>query len=213
MLEGQTDIAPLPRCVGRRDIERAYGLKPAVFSRLVANGVQLRPFSQSVMEACLEAGVQYVDLGGLFHTTQKQLKLHNRFAEKGITAVLGMGSAPGIPNIQSRYAADRLDTIEYVRIYAGIKPPAPDDMRFTYAVPTILDEMTLEPMVYRDGKFVAEKPQTGFEDYWFTQPIGLLPMHYSLHSEVATIPITFKEKGVKECFFKISNFPFLFIYV
>ncbi len=157
-----------------------------------------------IMEACLEAGVPYTDMGGLFHTTLKQLKLSDRFAEKGISAVLGMGSAPGIPNIQSRYAADRLDTIEYIRIYDGIKPPAPDDMRFTYAVPTILDEMSLAPMVYRDGKFVEEKPLTGFEDYWFSEPLGLLPMHYSLHSEVATIPITFQDKGVKECFFKIN---------
>jgi saccharopine dehydrogenase-like NADP-dependent oxidoreductase len=29
-------------------------------------------------------------------------------------------------------------------------------------------------------------------------------MHLSLHSEVATLPITFKDKGVKECFFKIN---------
>ncbi|MFN2216899.1 MAG: saccharopine dehydrogenase family protein, partial [Anaerolineales bacterium] len=157
-----------------------------------------------IMEACIEAGVGYTDMGGLFHTTRKQLKLHERFAEKGISAVLGMGSAPGIPNIQSRYAADRLDTIEYVRIYDGIKPPAPDDMRFTYAVPTILDEMTESPMVFKDGEFVAEEPLTGFEDYWFSPPMGLLPMHLSLHSEVATIPVTFKDKGIKECFFKIN---------
>ncbi len=157
-----------------------------------------------IMEACLEAGVPYTDMGGLFHTTLKQLELSDRFAERGISAVLGMGSAPGVPNLQARYAADRLDTIEYIRIYDGIKPPAPDDMRFTYAVPTILDEMSLAPMVYRDGEFIAEEPLTGFEDYWFTEPLGLLPMHLSLHSEVATIPISFQEKGVRECFFKIN---------
>lgn len=157
-----------------------------------------------IMEACLEAGVSYTDMGGLFHTTLKQLELSERFEQKGISAVLGMGSAPGIPNIQSRYAADRLDTIEYVRIYDGIKSPAPDDMRFTYAVPTILDEMTLSPMVFKDGKFVAEEPLTGFEDYWFAAPMGLMPMHLSLHSEVATIPISFKDKGIQECFFKIN---------
>ncbi len=157
-----------------------------------------------IMEACIEARVSYTDMGGLFHTTRKQLLLHERFAEAGISALLGMGSAPGIPNIQSRYAADRLDTIEYVRIYDGIKPPPPDDVRFTYAVPTILDELTLEPMVFENGEFVAKKPLTGFEDYWFAAPLGLLPMHYSLHSEVATIPITFKEKGIRECFFKIN---------
>jgi hypothetical protein len=30
------------------------------------------------MEACLEAGVRYTDLGGLFHTMGEQPKLHDR---------------------------------------------------------------------------------------------------------------------------------------
>ncbi len=157
-----------------------------------------------VMDACLEAGVPYTDMGGLFHTTRKQLDLHERFAEAGLSAVLGMGSAPGVPNVQARYAADRLDTIEYIRIYDGIKPPPPDDVRFTYAVPTILDELTESPMVYRDGEFIACEPLSEFEDYWFTPPLGLLPMHLSLHSEVATLPLSFAEKGVREVFFKIN---------
>ena len=157
-----------------------------------------------VMDACLKTGTHYTDMGGLFHTTMKQLKLHEKFLEAGASAVLGMGSAPGIPNIQSRYAADRLDTIESIKIFDGIKPPPPDDVRFTYAVPTILDELTISPMVFEDGEFKAKEPLTGFEDYWFAPPVGLLPMHLSLHSEVATIPITFKDKGVKECFFKIN---------
>ncbi|MCR4406474.1 MAG: saccharopine dehydrogenase NADP-binding domain-containing protein [Anaerolineae bacterium] len=157
-----------------------------------------------VMEACLEAGVHYTDMGGLFHTTRKQLELSDRFAEAGLSAVLGMGSAPGVPNVQARYAADRLDTIEYIRIYDGIKPPPPGDVRFTYAVPTIVDELTLPPMVYRDGEFLACEPLSEFENYWFAPPIGLLPMHLSLHSEVATLPLTFQNKGVRECFFKIN---------
>ena len=157
-----------------------------------------------VMEACLLAGVHYTDMGGLFHTTRKQLELQDRFAEKGISAVLGMGSAPGVPNLQARYAADRLDTIQSVKIYDGIKPPPPDDVRFTYAVPTIVDELTVEPMVFENGEFASKPPLSGFEDYWFEAPLGMLPMHLSLHSEVATIPISFKDKGIQECFFKIN---------
>ena len=157
-----------------------------------------------VMEACLEAGVHYTDMGGLFFTTRKQLELSDRFAEAGLSAVLGMGSAPGVPNLQTRYIADRLDTIESIKIYDGIMPPPTDDPKFTYAVPTIVDELIMEPMVYKDGDFKAMESLSEFEDYWFTQPIGLLPMHLSLHSEVATLPLTFKDKGVKECFFKIN---------
>jgi saccharopine dehydrogenase-like NADP-dependent oxidoreductase len=161
-------------------------------------------FNLQVMEACLAAGTHYTDMGGLFHTTRKQLELNSRFADAGISAVLGMGSAPGVPNVQARYAVDRLDTIETIRIYDGIKPPPPDDVRFTYAVPTIVDELTLSPMVYRDGEFVACEPLSEFEDYWFTPPLGLLPMHLSLHSEVATLPLTFGDRGLQECTFKIN---------
>jgi len=59
-------------------------------------------------------------------------------------------------------------------------------------------------MVFEDGEFVAKPPLSGFEDYWFAEPLGILPMHLSLHSEVATLPITFKDKGLQECFFKIN---------
>jgi saccharopine dehydrogenase-like NADP-dependent oxidoreductase len=157
-----------------------------------------------VMETCLKAGVPYTDMGGLFHITRKQLELHDRFQEEGVSAVLCMGSAPGIPNLQARYAADRLDTIESIRIFDGIKPPAPDDERFSYAVPTIIDELTIEPMVFENGEFVAKPPLSEFEDYLFAEPLGILPMHLSLHSEVATLPVSFKDKGIQECFFKIN---------
>lgn len=182
---------------------------PQAFDKAVAGcdacvNATIRHTNLAVMEACLRAGVHYTDMGGLFFVTRKQLELHERYRQAGLSAVLGMGSAPGIPNIQARYAADRLDTIESIKIYDGIKPPPPDDMRFTYSVPTIVDELTLEPMVFYDGEFQSRPPLTGFEDYWFTAPLGLLPMHLSLHSEVATLPVTFKDKGVKECFFKIN---------
>ena len=157
-----------------------------------------------VMAACLEAQTHYTDMGGLFHGTREQLKLHDQFAAAGVSAVLGMGSAPGAPNILARYAADRLDTIDYIRIYDGVKPPPAESMKFTYAVPTIIDELTLSPMVFRDGEFIACAPLSELEPYPFTPPLGTLPMHLSLHSEVATLPVSFKDKGVQECFFKIN---------
>jgi saccharopine dehydrogenase-like NADP-dependent oxidoreductase len=83
-------------------------------------------------------------------------------------------------------------------------PPLTDDPNFTYAVPTIVEELIVDPMIFRNGEFKAAEPLSEFEDYWFTQPIGLLPIHLSLHSEVATLPVSFKDKGVQECFFKIN---------
>ena len=61
------------------------------------------------MEAALAAGCHYADLGGLFHVTLQQLELHERFERAGLSAVLGIGSAPGITNVLARLGADRLD--------------------------------------------------------------------------------------------------------
>jgi hypothetical protein len=59
-------------------------------------------------------------------------------------------------------------------------------------------------MVFRDGEFIACEPLSEFEDYPFAGSLGILPMHLSLHSEVATLPVSFADKGVRECFFKIN---------
>jgi len=194
-----------PKIIIRKvDVEDENSLLNALADVDVCLNATVYYTNLAVMEACLQAGVHYTDMGGLFFGTREQLKLHERYESKGISAVLCMGSAPGIPNIQARYAADRLDSIESIKIYDGIKPPPPDDLRFSYAVPTIVDEITVQPMVFENGEFVAKEPLSGFEDYWFAHPLGLLPMHLSLHSEVATLPISFKNKGVKDCFFKIN---------
>jgi lysine 6-dehydrogenase len=74
----------------------------------------------AVMKDCLKAGVHYTDMGGLFCTTRNQIEFHDRFKAAGISAVLCVGSAPGVPNIQTRYAADRLDTIESIKIFDGV---------------------------------------------------------------------------------------------
>jgi saccharopine dehydrogenase-like NADP-dependent oxidoreductase len=199
------DYLASPKIALRRaDIGDPAGLVAALAGSDACLNATVYYTNLAVMEACLAAGVHYTDLGGLFHTTRKQLELSGRFEAAGLSAVLGMGSAPGIPNVQARYAADRLDAIDSIRIYDGIKPPAAGDARFTYAIPTILDELTLAPMVFRAGEFRACEPLTEFEDYLFTPPVGLLPMHLSLHSEVATLPLTFADKGVRECFFKIN---------
>ena len=120
-------------------------------------------FNLDVMEAALAAGCHYLDLGGLFHNTRKQLELNDRFKEKGLLAVLGMGAAPGMTNVMAAYAASDLDLVESIDMYvAGV-----DFLRHEhpclppYALETILDEYALEPMVFEGGKFQAKPPMSG----------------------------------------------------
>src|SRR5262245_58371080 len=158
------------------------------------------------MRACLEAKTHYVDLGGLFHTTRKQLELHDAFKKAGLLAVLGLGSCPGIANVQARVVADSLETVESIRIYNGATPDLGDSLSWGYSIQTIFDEITQPPWVYRNGAFQEAPPLGEEEMYRFLDPIGVAKVHLSLHSEVATLPVTYGPKGIKDCFFKISFF-------
>lgn len=163
-------------------------------------------FNLEVMQACLEAGVPYLDLGGLFHTTRKQLKLHSDFKRAGLTAVLGLGSCPGVANVQAGWLGGMLDRVERVSIFNGSTPEEAGTLAAPYALETILDEISKPAMVFRDGEF-QERPALGEEQlYDFPEPIGRAKVHLSLHSEVATIPLSLADKGIRQCTFKITFF-------
>ena len=163
-------------------------------------------FNLDVMRACLRAGVPYLDLGGLFHTTRKQLELDEEFRAARLTAVLGLGSCPGIANVHAGYLGSLLDTVEHIRIYNGATPDVGDSLAPAYTLQTIFDEMIEPAMIFRDGEFQAVEPISEEEHYPFRKPIGYAVTHLSLHSEVATIPLSLKDKGIQECFFKITSF-------
>jgi saccharopine dehydrogenase-like NADP-dependent oxidoreductase len=166
-------------------------------------------FNLDAMEAAARARCHYLDLGGLFHTTRMQLVRDREFRRHGLLAVLGMGSAPGIVNVLARAAADRLRKVRAIRIYNGgvdhTRYEAP--LAFGFAAATVLEELTQPPMVFTRGRFKAEKPLSGGEDVRFE--VGLQRVHLSLHSEVATLPLSYADKGLRECFFKIAYDPVL----
>ena len=163
-------------------------------------------FNIEVMEAALVAGCHYVDLGGLFHTTRKQLELHERFLEKNLLAVLGMGAAPGMTNIMAAAGANELDTVESIDVSVGcidfVKTAHP--LLPPYALDTLLDEYTLEPMVFRNGKFESVKPMSGEIELDLPAPVGKCSAIFTLHSEVATLPLTYKSKGVQNVTFRLG---------
>ncbi len=160
----------------------------------------------AVMLAALQARVHYLDLGGLFYTTRKQLKLDKKFKKIGKLAILGIGSAPGIANVMARYLADQLDRVDFAGVYNGSRDfqTYPDALSFGFSIATILDELTIAPMAFTKGRFAQQDNFSGAEEMTFPKPIGKLVMRHSIHSEVATLPMSFKAKGIREASFKIN---------
>lgn len=165
----------------------------------------------AVMEAALRAGAHYLDLGGLYHETRRQLKLHTKFRKAGLLAILGIGGSPGITNVMTRYAAERLDRIKEIQIrVASVLPgEAGNPLSLPYSLATILEELTKPPVLYTKGRFANVEPLSGQERIVFPEPLGAVEAIYTLHSELATLPVSFREKGIREVSFKVA-FPALF---
>ena len=162
-------------------------------------------FNLKVMEASLKAKVHYTDLGGLYHTTLKQLKMHEKFVKEEVTAVLGGGSSPGTTNILAAYGANMMDCVEEIKIRLGVKTLEKNEFQFPYSARTILDECTMQPAAFKNGQTVFVEPFSEPEKLVFPEPVGEVEdAYHCLHSEIATLPLTYKEKGIRNASFKQS---------
>ncbi|MGZ3600403.1 MAG: saccharopine dehydrogenase family protein [Ktedonobacterales bacterium] len=170
------------------------------------------PYNLHVMRAALVAHVSYADLGGLFHMTRRQYELDAAFKDAGLTAVLGIGSTPGITNLLARVAVDHLDSVDRldVRIGSGDFRPSNAPFAAPYSIRTILDECTLQPLVYADGDWHTVPPMSGQEQIDFPPPVGSALAMHTLHSEVALFPVSFRDHGLRDASFKIA-FPPAFL--
>lgn len=168
-----------------------------------------------VMKACIKARINYIDLGGLFHITRKQLKLDAEFKKINKVAILGCGSTPGITNILASYAAQFFDTLKSIDISFADADFTHYRQKFVlpYSFYTLVDEFTLRPEILAQGRLKAISPLTGEKTLFFKK----LPKEmqrqkgfFTLHSELATFPSSFKEKRLNECTFRVT-FPQDFI--
>jgi len=202
---------------GFADASRSEQLARLMLGHAVVVNCTQHDFNLQVMAAALAARVHYLDLGGLFHWTRRQLKLDQKFKQAGLTAVLGMGCAPGITNIMARWAADRLERVHSLKIRVAGANVSKTRSRsraaensdepglvFPYSAQTIVEELTLRPWVFARGSFRQVNPRTGWELADFGRPVGRQWVVRTRHSEVATLPISLRAKGLKHCDFRVG---------
>ncbi len=165
-------------------------------------------FNLLVMEAALQSGIHYLDLGGLYHTTLKQLDLNARAKDAGITCILGMGSSPGTMNVLAGYGASKMTKISKVNLRSGsavVSKPS-EVFQSPYSIRTVLDEFTLPPIILQNGEIREVPPLSGKERFVLPEPINEMEGYYTLHSELATLPKTLG-KGVKDMDFIVAYPP------
>jgi lysine 6-dehydrogenase len=170
---------------------------------VVVNAVQYT-FNLTVMEASLEAGVPYLDFGGLFHMTRRQLAHDDAWRRAGLVAIPGLGQVPGVSNVLAMQAAADLDRVDSLLIRDGWRDltVGGPEISFTWSPSTFLDEMVLPAMVFENGKYREEPPMSGAEEFDFAPPVGRTRVYRTLHSEPATLPESLRGKGLAHCEWK-----------
>ena len=159
-----------------------------------------------IMRAAIEAGIHYVDLGGLYHQTLEQLKLDADARDAGVTCLLGIGSTPGTMNVMGMHGASQLDRVHRVLLRSSgavVSGGRPDAFVPPYAIRTILDEFSMDAPILREGQIRFVAALTGLERSEFPPPVGAVEGYYTIHSELATMPGTLG-KGVKEMDFIVA---------
>ena len=175
----------------------------------VINSAQLFPnLFEKIMDACLIAGCHYNDLGGLYWTSRKLLNRFGEFEAANLTAVLCIGSAPGITNVLGRYACDRLDRVESAHFWDAsvdnTNMQEIDAFLPPYSIRTIMQEFTDKPVMFLDGEYKELPPCSGAAEMDFPEPIGRRTCIHTLHSEPATFVPTFQDKGIRNCTWRLG---------
>jgi lysine 6-dehydrogenase len=159
------------------------------------------------MRACLDAGCHYLDLGGLYHLTGEQMAMNDEFEAAGLLAVLGIGSSPGKTNLMAARAVAELDPVSSIGVCAASRDlDPPPGLSLPYALETLIDELTLPPVVLRDGEPAEVEPLSDGGEVDFGEEIGVAGTIYTLHSELRTFGESF---GCRQCSFRLSLSPAL----
>ena len=180
---------------------------------LIVNGLPLE-FNLVIMEAALAVNASYFDMAGPmeeigFIESYKLLfsEWHQKFKAKGLTALVGCGSAPGLANVLARESVDDLDTCDTIGIYIYEGLRTKRLMPFWWSPQVAFGDMAYKTFRYENGAHVADKPFSRpvmMEFKGIDRPVRLVDHE---HDEPITMGLMADRvlKGVKNVDFKYGG--------
>ncbi|MGI6614472.1 MAG: saccharopine dehydrogenase family protein [Dethiobacteria bacterium] len=150
-------------------------------------------FERPIIEAALEAGVDYVSICDDHDAAEAALELDGAAMEKGRRILTGLGWTPGITNIFARKGYDELEDVEAINVYwAG---SSADSEGLAVILHTV-HIFTGAVVSFQNGEFVEVKAGSGKEVVDFPAPLNKITTFHVGHPEPVTLPRYLK--GVKE---------------
>jgi saccharopine dehydrogenase (NAD+, L-lysine-forming) len=162
-------------------------------------------FNPQIFAAAFDAGCTYLDMAMTLSSPHPErpyeepgVKLgdaqfaeHERWADRGLLALVGMGVEPGLSDVFARYAADHLfSEIDEVAVRDGADLVVEGyDFAPTFSIWTTIEECLNPPLVWtrKDG-FKTTEPFSEPELFEFPEGIGAVTCVNVEHEEVVLVP-------------------------
>ncbi len=158
----------------------------------------------NVTRAALHAGVHYLDMTSMGEEPL-QFALHDQFVAAGRTALLDMGTAPGLSNVMATYCMERLDTVESIDFAWGVVDTTPADQHsrplyWGYGFDGIMGLMSGPSIVYEDGEIRNLPPRARPEEFDFR--FGRHVIRGMPHREPIMLSESFPDKGIRHIMYR-----------
>jgi saccharopine dehydrogenase-like NADP-dependent oxidoreductase len=162
-------------------------------------------FNPPIFDACLAARVTYLDMAATLSQPhperpyeQVHVKLgdyqfaqHERWAETGVLALIGMGIEPGAADVFARHAADELfSEIDEIGVRDGANLVVEGyDFAPTFSIWTTIEECLNPPVIWEKGRgWFTTEPFSEPETFDFPEGIGPVDCVNVEHEEVLLVP-------------------------
>ncbi|PNW52148.1 UNVERIFIED_CONTAM: saccharopine dehydrogenase [Euhalothece sp. KZN 001] len=155
-----------------------------------------------VLNCCLEAGVNYIDVSDHRSFHQQAVNHHQLASKAGITAILHTGVFPGISNLMARKGVEMLDTADAIHLYylvAGSGGAGLTVMRTTFL------GLKSPFSVWINGKWEEKSPYTDREIVNFPH-YGNAGVYWFDVAETYTLPQSFPVNTVVTKFGSLPDF-------
>lgn len=148
----------------------------------------------TIMDACLEAGVHYMDTANYepLDTAKFEYKwqwaYHEKFEKAGLTALLGSGFDPGATNVFTAYLAkhyfDEIHELDIIDVNGG-------DHGYPFATnfnPEInIREVTAECRHWENGEFVTTPAMSKKASFTCPEEVGTFNIYRMYHEELESL--------------------------
>ncbi len=147
-------------------------------------------FGPPVLQAAIDAGVDYVDVCDDLDPTRTMLAMDDAAKSAGVTALIGMGNSPGIANVIARLCADQLldqvESVDIMHVHGG------EPEEGAAVIKHRIHAMDNPVPLFVDGEFIEVRQldadgQAFVREFDF-RDVGRLPAHPYPHPETITLP-------------------------